>query len=68
MAEKKLSRTAIYWAALPVFVGLLVVVMTADPFPAIRTPLMLLCGAILVVLVFFVSKETRNKRMLDEQS
>lgn len=59
MTEKKSSNERDnhpYIALTTAFIGALVIVVAADPFPALRTPLLIGLGSILVVCAFYLGK------------
>ena len=62
MAEKNSSRVVVYATVVAVFCGLNVIIMTADPFPALRVPLQLASVVVMVAMAYLLGRETRAAR------
>ena len=59
MSEKNSSRVTVYAAVTAVFCGLVAIITTTDPFPALRVPLQLVSVVVLVVMAYLLGRETR---------
>lgn len=59
MPDKKNNRVNTYVSVTAVFCGLVAIISATDPFPALRTPILIGSVVVLMTMAFLLGKEAR---------